>query len=76
MAGSARGEVLTDGERAIFTALTGRERESDRPVDELWGIVGRRGGKSRAFSVLGASLAGLNDYGALAAPGERGKLPI
>uniref|UniRef100_UPI002269D650 hypothetical protein n=1 Tax=unclassified Methylobacterium TaxID=2615210 RepID=UPI002269D650 len=73
---ASRGEALTDDERAIFTALTGREREPERPVDELWGIVGRRGGKSRAFSVLGAYLAGLVDYGALAAPGERVKLPI
>ncbi|MCJ2126797.1 hypothetical protein [Methylobacterium sp. J-077] len=73
---ASRGEPLTDDERVIFTALTGREREPERPVDELWGIVGRRGGKSRAFSVLGSYLAGLVDYGALAAPGERVKLPI
>ncbi len=45
-------------------------------MDELWGIVGRRGGKSRAFSVLGAYLAGLVDYSAVQAPGERIKLPI
>ncbi|ACB23985.1 hypothetical protein [Methylobacterium radiotolerans] len=73
---ASRGEPLTDDERAIFTALTGREREPERPVDELWGIVGRRGGKSRAFSVLGAYLAGLVDYSAVQAPGERIKLPI
>lgn len=73
---ASRGEALTDDERAIFTALTGREREPERPVDELWGIVGRRGGKSRAFSVLGAYLAGLVDYSAVQAPGERIKLPI
>ena len=73
---ASRGEALTDDERVIFTALTGREREPEHPVDELWGIVGRRGGKSRAFSVLGSYLAGLVDYGALAAPGERVKLPI
>jgi hypothetical protein len=73
---ASRGEALTDDERTIFTALTGREREPEHPVDELWGIVGRRGGKSRAFSVLGAYLAGLVDYGAVQAPGERIKLPI
>lgn len=73
---ASRGEPLTDDERVIFTTLTGREREPEHPVDELWGIVGRRGGKSRAFSVLGSYLAGLVDYAVLAAPGERVKLPI
>ncbi len=73
---ASRGEPLTDEERVIYAALTGRDREPERPVDELWGIVGRRGGKSRAFSVLGAYLAGLVDYSAVQAPGERIKLPI
>ncbi len=73
---ASRGEPLTDNERVIYAALTGRDREPERPVDELWGIVGRRGGKSRAFSVLGAYLAGLVDYSAVQAPGERIKLPI
>ncbi len=73
---ASRGEPLTDDERVIYAPLTGRDREPERPVDELWGIVGRRGGKSRAFSVLGAYLAGLVDYSAVQAPGERIKLPI
>jgi hypothetical protein len=45
---AAMGEVLTDKERAIFAKLTGREREPSQRVDELWCIIGRRGGKSRA----------------------------
>lgn len=73
---ASRGERLLDDERPIFAALTGREREPESPVEELWGIVGRRGGKSRAFSVLGAYLAALVDYSAVQAPGERLKLAI
>lgn len=37
------GEALTDDERAVFKALTGREREPLERVEEFWGIVGRRG---------------------------------
>lgn len=73
---ASQGEPLTDDERAIFTALTGREFEPAEPVDELWGIVGRRGGKTRAFAVLAAFYAALVDYSAVQAPGERIKIPL
>jgi hypothetical protein len=49
---AAMGEPLTDEERAIFAKLTGREREPGGRVDELWCVVGRRGGKSRAVAAL------------------------
>jgi len=32
---ASRGEPLTDDERVIYAALTGRNREPERPVDEL-----------------------------------------
>lgn len=51
------GEALTDEERPIFTKLTGREREPLQRVEEFWGIIGRRGGKSRAISALAVFLA-------------------
>lgn len=73
---ASQGELLTDEERAHFTAITGRAVEPSEPVDELWGIVGRRGGKTRAFSVLGVYLAALIDYRAVQAPGERMKLAV
>jgi hypothetical protein len=31
-------------------------------VEELWGIIGRRGGKTRAASALAVYLAALCDY--------------
>lgn len=71
---AAMGEALTDEERALFTQLTGREREPMQRVDELAAVVGRRGGKSRAMSVLAAYIAGLCDHSEALVPGERGVL--
>jgi len=68
------GEPLSEGERVIFKKLTGRHREPDARVEELSAIVGRRGGKSRAISTLGAYIAGLCDHSDVLAPGERGVL--
>jgi hypothetical protein len=70
------GEELVEPERALFESLTGREREPLSRVDELWAIVGRRSGKTRATAVLAAYLAALCDHTGKLAPGERGVLPI
>jgi hypothetical protein len=67
---AAMGEELLDDERAIFTRLTGREREPGVPVEEAAFIVGRRGGKSRAMSTLVAYIAALCEHDL--APGETG----
>jgi hypothetical protein len=71
---AAMGEALTDDERAIFKKLTGREREPGQRVEELIGVIGRRGGKSRAIGVLAAYLAGLCDHRDVLVSGERGVL--
>jgi hypothetical protein len=73
---AAMGEALTDEERELFHTLTGREREPLEPVDELWAIVGRRGGKTRAAATAGAYAATCCDHRGYLAPGERGALPI
>lgn len=72
---AAMGEALTDTERALFTRMTQREREPLQRVEELAVIAGRRGGKSRAISVLAAYLAGLCRHPNLV-PGERGLLLV
>ncbi len=46
------------------------------PVREFWGVVGRRGGKSRAMGTLAAYLSGCVDHRGVLAPGQRGRLPI
>lgn len=73
---AAMGERLTDEERAVFTALTGRDVEPLEQVEEVWGIVGRRGGKTRAAGTLAAYVGGLCDHSEYLAPGERGVIPI
>jgi hypothetical protein len=69
---AAMGEPLTDEERAIFAKLTGREREPGERVDELWCVIGRRGGKSRAVAALLVYLATMVDYRSQLVLGERG----
>lgn len=73
---AAMGEALTDDERVLFTALTGRKGEPLELVEEFWGIVGRRGGKTRAAGTLAAYVGALCDHTEYLAPGERGVIPI
>ena len=68
---AAMGERLTKSERALFKQLTGREREPLQRVEEFEAVVGRRGGKSRAISVVTAYITGLCQHPALVR-GERG----
>ena len=67
-----RGEQLTADERRIFQQFTGRPREPAEPVHEAAFIVGRRGGKDRAASVLACYVAGLVDHRDVLVPGEKG----
>ncbi len=53
------GEALTDDERGIFKELTQRDHEPGQRVEEFVGVIGRRGGKSRAIATLAAYLGGL-----------------
>lgn len=69
---AAMGEALTEDERRLFTQLTQRAHEPLERVEELWAVVGRRGGKTRAAAVLAAYLAACVDYNARLAIGERG----
>lgn len=68
------GEPLTAEEREVFTALTNRDHEPLQPVEEFWGIVGRRGGKTRAAALLSTYLAALCDWKDILTLGERGRL--
>ncbi len=73
---AAMGEALTDEERTIFQALTNRPAEPVERVNELWAIIGRRGGKTRAIAVLAAYIAALVDWRDILAPGERASVLI
>jgi hypothetical protein len=69
---AAMGEPLTDEERSLFQRVTGRQSEPLARVEEFWGVVGRRGGKTRSAAVLACYLAALCDHSSKLAPGERG----
>lgn len=69
---AAMGEELRLDERLIFEGLTGRPREPLVRVDECLGLVGRRGGKTRASAVLAAYVSALVDHRASLVAGERG----
>jgi hypothetical protein len=73
---ASMGEELRVGELAQFTQLTSRPVAPSQRVEELVAVVGRRGGKSRALSVLAAYIAGLCDHRTDLAPGETGVLLI
>jgi hypothetical protein len=66
------GEKLTDKERKVFCQFTGRDREPGIRVEEALFLIGRRGGKDRAASVLAAYLAALVDWTSVLVKGERG----
>jgi hypothetical protein len=72
---AAMGEKLTKQERILFQQLTQREREPLQRIEEFIGVVGRRGGKSRAISVIASYPAALCQHPALV-PGERGVVLI
>jgi hypothetical protein len=71
---AAMGEPLTEDECELFRQLTGRDHEPGQRVDQLVSVIGRRGGKSRACSVLACWIAGLCDHSDALVPGERGVL--
>ncbi|HEX8214974.1 MAG TPA: hypothetical protein VF582_05825, partial [Allosphingosinicella sp.] len=59
---AAMGEPLEPDELELFRQLTGRESPPLMRAEELWGIVGRRGGKTRAMSTLAVYIAALCDW--------------
>jgi hypothetical protein len=72
---AAMGEPLSDDERAIFTKLTGRQQEPGKRVEEFVGVIGRRGGKSRAIATLAVYIAALCEHPNLV-EGETGTVLI
>jgi hypothetical protein len=69
---ASMGERLTADELAIFQRVTGRTLAPPSRVEETAFVVGRRGGKDRAASVLACYLAALVDWSPVLVRGERG----
>lgn len=64
------GLTLTDEEAEQFKAVTGRDRPPEDEFDELWMVIGRRGGKSNAAALLAVYEAFFRDHQAQLSPGE------
>ncbi|WP_292441158.1 hypothetical protein [Methylophaga sp.] len=64
------GLPLDNDELALWETLTGRTQAPDAPADELWLVVGRRGGKSQQAAVLAVREACFRDHAAKLSPGE------
>ena len=71
---ASRGEPLTEDERVLFEARTGRQTPPTEPVDEVAAISGRRSGKTVGAAVIGTYLSALCDWSDVLRPGERGVL--
>jgi hypothetical protein len=69
---AAAGEKLAPKERVVFRRFTGREHEPGQRIDEALFLIGRRGGKDRAASVLATYLAAFIDWSPVLAKGEKG----
>jgi hypothetical protein len=71
------GLPLSQADRATFMGHTGRLCVPAGPLREVWLIVGRRGGKSRAGAALYALWSAVRrDYAPLLAPGEKCVVPV
>ena len=64
------GLPMTEAQRAIYHAHTGRTELPTAPFKEAALVVGRRGGKSRILALVATYLACFNDYTPYLAPGE------
>jgi hypothetical protein len=69
---ASMGEKLRPAELEHYKRLTGRSEPPSERASELWAIVGRRGGKSRAIATLLAYIGTLCDHQGKLSSGERG----
>lgn len=64
------GLPLADDELPHWQALTGRQNAPEAAHDELWLVVGRRGGKTQNAALLAVYEAAFKDYSDRLSPGE------
>jgi len=60
----------------LYQKCTGRQKLPEKEFKELWGICGRRGGKSFMAAVVAVYLALFFEYEKHLSPGERGTIQI
>ena len=65
---------MTEGELKIYKKHTGRKSAPSIPFQEVFLIVGRRGGKSFISALIAVYLAVFKDWGDHLGPGEKGHI--
>ena len=60
----------------IYKECTQREVPPNRTPDEIWLVIGRRGGKSRILALIAIYLACFKDWRPFLSPGERATIVI
>jgi hypothetical protein len=73
---SIMGEALKPAELETFRKLTQRDSSPENRVDEYYGVIGRRGGKSKAIATLAVYLATMVDWRDKLSRGEVGMILI
>ena len=66
------GLELSRQERRAFASIAGSRKPPKQKVRELWCVVGRRGGKSRAAAAVSTYIACFLDHSSHLVPGETG----
>ncbi len=64
------GLELDEAERKLFEAVTGLSEAPSAALDELWMVIGRRGGKSQSAALLAIFEAAFKDYTSRLSAGE------
>jgi hypothetical protein len=70
------GLPLTDDQREVFRACTGREEPQHGGHREAWLVCGRRAGKSFILALVAVYLATFRDWRAFLGPGEVGTIMV
>jgi hypothetical protein len=70
------GLPLASDSADLFRRSTGRSALPDRPFDEAWLVIGRRGGKSFILALIAVYLASFKDWRPHLGPGERATVMV
>ena len=73
---TAFGLELKKEHRIIYEQCTKRSEAPTQQFDEIWLVIGRRGGKSRVLALIAVFMACFFDWTPYLAPGERATIVI
>jgi hypothetical protein len=70
------GLPMTEDEIVLFRQLTGRQTPPSKQAEEVWLVIGRRGGKSFITALIAVYVACFRDHRPCLSPGERGHVMV